>query len=65
MLETGAPACGHPTGAHLLLALEPREGCLSEEFKAYLLRGALTEKEEDAEHVAREATAYCIQDSEL
>ena len=25
--DTGAPAYGHPSGARLLLALEPREGC--------------------------------------
>ena len=60
-----APACAHPTGARLLLALEPREGCWTEEFKAYLLQGTLPEKEEDAERVARQATAYCIQDGEL
>ena len=61
----GAPACGPTSGAHLLLALEPQEGCWSEEFKAYLLRGALPEKEEDVERVARQATAYYIQDGEL
>ena len=31
----------------------------------YLLQGTLPEKEEDAEHVARQATAYCIKDGEL
>ncbi|XP_020152087.1 uncharacterized protein [Aegilops tauschii subsp. strangulata] len=41
------------------------EGCWTEEFKAYLLQGALPEKEEDAERVARQATAYYIQDGEL
>ncbi|XP_020196498.1 uncharacterized protein [Aegilops tauschii subsp. strangulata] len=41
------------------------EGCWTEEFKAYLLQGTLPEKEEDAERVARQATAYCIQDGEL
>ena len=51
--KTDAPACGHPSGAHLLLALEPQEGCWTEEFKAYLLQGTLPEKEEDAERVAR------------
>ena len=29
------------------------------------MQGTLPEKEEDAEHVARQATAYCIQDGEL
>ena len=29
------------------------------------MQGALPEKEEDAERVARQATAYCIQDGEL
>ena len=64
-LETGAPACDHPSGARLLLALEPEEGCWTQEFKAYLLQGTLPEKEEDAERVARPATAYCIKDGEL
>jgi hypothetical protein len=49
----------------LLLVLEPQEGCWTEEFKAYLLRGTLPEKEEDAERVARQATAYCLKDGEL
>ena len=35
------------------------------EFKDYLMQGALPEKEEDAKLVARQATAYCIQDGEL
>ena len=49
----------------MLLALEPQEGCWTNEFKAYLLLGTLPEKEEDAERVAPQATAYCIQDGEL
>ena len=47
------------------LALEPQEGCWTKEFKEYLMQGALPEKEEDAERVARQAMAYCIQDGEL
>ena len=35
------------------------------EFKDYLIQRTLPEKEEDAEHVARQAMAYCIQDGEL
>ena len=62
---SGAPACKLTSGARLLLALEPHEGCWTEEFIAYLLQGALPEKEEDAEGVTRQATAYCIQDGEL
>ncbi|XP_020198185.1 uncharacterized protein [Aegilops tauschii subsp. strangulata] len=62
---SGAPACGPTSGARLFRALEPQEGCWTEEFKAYLLQGTLPEKEEDAERVARQATAYCIQDGEL
>ena len=62
---SGAPACGPTSGACLLLALEPREGCWIKEFKEYLTQGTLPEKEEDAERVARQATAYCIQDGEL
>ncbi|XP_020184710.1 uncharacterized protein [Aegilops tauschii subsp. strangulata] len=62
---SGAPACGPTSGARLLLALEPREGCWTEEFRAYLVQGTLPEKEEDAERVARQAMAYCIQDGEL
>ena len=49
----------------LLLVLEPQEGCWTKEFKEYLMQGTLPEKEEDAERVARQATAYCIQDGEL
>ena len=63
--STRAPACGPTSGARLLLALEPQEGCWTKEFKEYLMQGALPEKEEDAERVARQATAYCIQDGEL
>ncbi|XP_020183005.1 uncharacterized protein [Aegilops tauschii subsp. strangulata] len=62
---SGALACGQTSGDCLLLALEPQEGCWTEEFKAYLLQGTLSEKEEDAKRVARQATAYCIQDGEL
>ena len=35
------------------------------EFKDYLMQGILPETEEDTEHMARQATAYCIQDREL
>ncbi|XP_020166754.1 uncharacterized protein [Aegilops tauschii subsp. strangulata] len=62
---SGASACGPASGARLLLALEPQEGCWIEELKAYLLQGTLPGKEEDAEREARQATAYCIQDAEL
>ena len=62
---TGAPACGPISEARLLLALEPQEGCWTKEFKEYLTQGMLPEKEEDTERVARQATAYCIQDGEL
>ncbi|XP_073357923.1 uncharacterized protein [Aegilops tauschii subsp. strangulata] len=62
---SGAPACGPTSRAQLLPALEPQEGCWTEEFKAYLLQGTLPEKKEDAERVARQPTAYCIQDGEL
>ncbi|XP_020154324.1 uncharacterized protein [Aegilops tauschii subsp. strangulata] len=62
---SGAPASGPTSGACLLLALEPQEGCWTKEFKAYLLQETLPEEEEDAERVARQATAYCIQDDEL
>nr|XP_020152209.1 uncharacterized protein LOC109737489 [Aegilops tauschii subsp. strangulata] len=54
---SGAPACGPTSGAHPLLVLEPHEGCWIEEFKAYLTQGTLPKKEEDAERVARQATA--------
>ena len=63
--EVGAPPCGPPSGARPLLAAEPEEDCWTEELKAYLLRGTLPEKEEGAERVARQASAYCIQDGEL
>ena len=49
----------------MLLALEPQEGCWTAELKDYLMQGTLPEKEEDTEHMARQATAYCIQDGEL
>ncbi|XP_020189316.1 uncharacterized protein [Aegilops tauschii subsp. strangulata] len=62
---SGAPTCGPTLGARLLLTHEPQDGCLTEEFKAYLLQGTLLKKEEDAERVARQSTTYCIQDGEL
>ena len=62
---SGAPACGPILGARLLLALEPQEGCWTVELKDYLMQGTLPEKEEDAKCMARQATAYCIQDGEL
>ena len=34
-------------------------------LKGYLMQGTLPEKEEGAERVARQATAYCNQDGEL
>ena len=46
---SGALACGPTSGARLLLALEPQEGCWTKEFKEYLTQGTLPEKEEDAE----------------
>ena len=49
----------------MLLVLEPQDGCWTKEFKEYLMQGALPEEEEDAERVDRQATAYCIRDSEL
>nr|XP_020194702.1 uncharacterized protein LOC109780527 [Aegilops tauschii subsp. strangulata] len=49
---SGAPARGLTSGARLLLALEPQEGCWTQEFRAYLMQGTLPEKEEDAERVA-------------
>ena len=62
---SGAPVCGPTSGARLLLALEPHEGCWITELRSYLTRGTLPEKEEEAEHVARLATAYCLKDGEL
>ena len=59
-IRDGRASLWSPLGAPLLLSLEPQEGCWTEEFKAYLLQGSLPEKEEDAERVARQATAYCI-----
>ena len=47
------------------MALESQEECRTKEFKEYLTHGTLPEKEEDAERVAQQATAYCIQDGEL
>ncbi|XP_040253913.1 uncharacterized protein [Aegilops tauschii subsp. strangulata] len=62
---SGAPARGPTSGVRLLLALEPQEGCWTEEFRAYLGQVILPEKEEDAERVARQATTYCIRCGEL
>ena len=42
---SGAPAYGPTSGARLLLALEPQEGCWTKEFKEYLTQGTLPEKE--------------------
>ena len=36
-----------------------------QEFRTYLLHSTLPEKEEEAERVARQATAYCLQDGNL
>ena len=41
---SGAPACGLTSGARLLLALEPQEGCGAKGFKVYLTQGTLPEK---------------------
>ena len=49
----------------MLLALEPQEVCWTKEFKDYLMQGALPEKEEEAEPVAHQATAYYSRDGEL
>ena len=62
---SGAPVCGPASGARLLLALEPPEGCWIPELKDYLMQGILPENKEEAECVAWQATAYCIQDGEL
>ena len=62
---SGAPDCGLTSEARLLLALEPQEECWTKEFREYLMHGTPPEKEEDAERVFRQATAYCIQDGEL
>ena len=43
----------------------PQEECWITEFKDYLIQGMLQEKEEDAERIARQATAYCIRDTKL
>ena len=62
---SGAPACGPASGARLLLTMEPQEGCWTTKLRSYLTQGTLPEKEEEAEHVARQATAYYIKDGEL
>ena len=48
-----------------MLAVEPEEGCWTQELKMYLQHDALPDKEEDAERMVRQASAYCIQDGEL
>ena len=45
--------------------MEPQEGCWIAELRSYLTQGTLSEKEEEAERVARQATAYYIGDGEL
>ena len=45
--------------------MEPQEGCWIPELKDYLRQGILPENEEEAECVARQATAYYIKDGEL
>ena len=62
---SGAPVCGPASGARLLLRMEPQEGCWMTELRSYLTQGILPEKEEEAERVAWQATAYCIRDGEL
>jgi transposase InsO family protein len=60
-----APDCGPTSAARLLLALEPQEHSWVAEFKTYLLHGTLPEEDAEADRVARQATAYCLQDGEL
>ena len=62
---SGALVCGPASGARLLLMMEPQEGCWITELRSYLTQGTLLDKEEEAECVARQATAYCIRDGEL
>ena len=62
---SGAPICGPASGARFLLTVEPQEECWVAELRSYLTQGILPEKEEEAERVARQATAYCIKDGEL
>ena len=45
--------------------MEPQKGCWITELRSYLTQGTLPEKEEEAERVARQATAYYIKDGEL
>ena len=49
----------------MLLTVESQEGCWVTELRGYLTQGILPEKEEEAERVARQATAYCNRDREL
>ena len=49
----------------MLLTMEPQEGCWITELRSFLTQGTLPEKEEEAECVAWQATAYCIRDGEL
>ncbi|KAM0880327.1 hypothetical protein ACQ4PT_033644 [Festuca glaucescens] len=63
---TGAPDYGPPSGDRTVLTLT----CQDEvdwitELKSYLVDGKLPEGNEEAEHVARQASGYCIKDGDL
>ena len=62
---SGAPDCGPPSGARLLLALEPQAASWVAELKAYLESGTLPEGDAEAERVARQAGSYCLKDGDL
>ena len=57
---TGAPDCGPPSGARLLMTMVHQETGWVDELKDYLLKGTLLEKDPEAERVARQVKSYFI-----
>jgi hypothetical protein len=62
----GGPDYGPPSGDRLLLALSRQEGVdWILELKAFLVSGKVPEEESEAERITRQATGYCVKDSNL
>ena len=57
---TGAPDCGPPSGARLMMTMAHQETDWVDKINDYLLKGALPEEDAKAERVARQAKSYFI-----
>ena len=61
----GAPDCGPPSWARLMMTMVHQETCWVDELKDYLLKGTLPEEDAEAERVARPAKSYFILEGDL